>query len=341
MSERHLATRKGPVNFPTFIPVTTFGDRYPLDKLIQPYLPRVAPAVMVSAFYAKQLTTESLRLPMMVDSGGFAALFENSRVVRDGRLGVIEKVNPEGEVERITPLDVLDLQEQVADIAFTLDFPIPPGNDEVEAHRRAELSIENAIWALHNRRRRDLPLIASIQGWDANSAREAARQLVQHEFDGFAIGGLVPRARDKDLVEEWVNAVRNELDGRPLHVFGLGKPETMAQLFELGVDSVDSSSYVKLAADGRWWGDPTLRLPNPSTTDRLHLALANLVAAAGATLPLSASALKFAPDSILRRLKQCTCSEYTKDRVGSDPQVSDPGAYPAYPLRVLRCTACG
>jgi hypothetical protein len=54
----------------------------------------------------------------------------------------------------------------------------------------------------------------------------------------------------------------------------------------MGVDSVDSSSYVKLAADGRKWSDREFRLQDPSTPELLQLAIGNLATAATAFLPL-------------------------------------------------------
>jgi hypothetical protein len=42
------------------------------------------------------------------------------------------------------PKGALDFQEKVADVAFTLDFPIPPNLDENEARRRQRLTI-NAL----------------------------------------------------------------------------------------------------------------------------------------------------------------------------------------------------
>src|SRR5213592_3397571 len=79
-SQRVLTTRRGPVRLPAYIPVTTFGDTYPLDRLLTPYLPRLAQAVMVSFHYARQME-EPPRLPLFVDSGGFASLFSDARLV--------------------------------------------------------------------------------------------------------------------------------------------------------------------------------------------------------------------------------------------------------------------
>ena len=293
---RQLTTRRGTIPFPAYIPVTTFGDKYPLDNLVRPYLPRLAPAVMVSLHYARKMDTPP-PIPLLIDSGGFAALFEGSNVVSSGDLGLLELSGEEGK-ELIHPKEVLELQEQLADVAFSLDFPIPPNTPKKEAHRRLDLTIANAHWALANRRRRDLCLYACIQAWDATSARTCARAYAQQPFDGVAIGGLVPRARDTELLLSIIEAVRQEIGDCPLHVFGLGKPQLTESLFKAGVDSVDSSSYVKLAADGRLWSDPEFRITDPSPTDRLHLALCNLATAASSPLPLSASHLAFSTYSL-------------------------------------------
>ena len=282
---RHLTTPHGTIQFPAYIPVTTFGNKYPLDALIQPYLPRLCQAVMVSHHYAKQMKQRP-RLPLLVDSGGFAALFQGSRIVEENGLGVL-KIPNDDQMERLSPLDVLEFQEEKADVAFTLDFPIPPATDPAEAKRRQRLSIANAIWALRNRRRKEMRLYACIQAWDPTSAMECARVLAEHPFDGFAVGGLVPRARDSELIDAMTEAVLEQVGGRPVHAFGLGKPETTQRLFSLGVDSVDSSSYVKLAADGRKWSDPKFRLADPSTPDLLRLAIQNLATASSTYLPLA------------------------------------------------------
>jgi helicase len=298
-TSRALKTRAGSIPLPAYIPVTTFGDTYPLDALIHPYLPRLSSAIMVSAHYARPLLTSGERfpLPILVDSGGFVSLFEKAQIQTVKGLGVLRLQHPE-KIETITPQDILQLQEDIADVAFTLDFPIPPGMALREARRRQKLTIANALWALDNRRRTDLPLFACIQAWDEASARVCAQAYKGCAFDGIAIGGLVPRAQDTSLVLAIVEAVRAELPELPLHVFGLGKPDSVERLFAAGVDSVDSSAYVQMAADGRLWSNPTYRLRDPSPTDRLHLALCNLATATGRTLPLSTAGLVFTTHSL-------------------------------------------
>jgi tRNA-guanine family transglycosylase len=281
---KELVTRRGTIKLPAYFPVTTFGHKYPLDGLLRPYLPRLAPGVMVSYHYAR-LMQEPPRLPLLLDSGGFASLLEGGSVVADGDLGVLE-FRRDTRTERTHPRELLELQEQVAEVGFTLDFPVPPGMGEAEARGLQRRTIANALWAAANRRRKDLLLFACVQGWDAASARECARAYRGCGFDGIAIGGLVPRARDMNLVRSIVDGVRAEVGQLPLHVFGLGNPDTVEALLAAGVDSVDSSSYVKLAVQGRLWGAPGQLVPDPSPVDRMQLALCNLAVATGKTLPL-------------------------------------------------------
>lgn len=287
----YLQTAHGPVRLPAYLPVTTFGEKYPLDDLVRPYLPRIAPAAMVSLHYAKQMK-ERPTLPLFIDSGGFASLFENATVVKVGNLGVLQ-INNDGELETLHPRDVLEFQEQNADVAFTLDFPIPPSMEGREARRRLKLTVANALWALDNRRRKEMLLFACVQGWDFESYIRCAKAYAKLPFDGIAIGGLVPRVSDFPTLLDIVTGVRKVLPDKPLHVFGLGKPDTVEALFQRGVQSVDSSSYVKLAADGQLWGRPGVRLPDASPAERLSIALLNLANAARTALPLSTSHFVF------------------------------------------------
>jgi helicase len=246
---------------------------------------------MVSFHYAKQMK-ERLPLPTFVDSGGFASLFENAMVHDVEGVGVLETMAG-GNAETIHPREVLEFQERHADVAFTLDFPVPPAMPLEEGRRRLRLTIANARWAIDNRRRKDMLLFACIQGWDVDSYAECAHSYAKLPFDGIAIGGLVPRRHDLDGMLRIVTAVRSAIPEKPLHVFGLGNPSTVEVLFKNGVQSVDSSSYAKLAADGRLWGDLALHLPDASPAERLQLALCNLAMATQRALPLSTSQLLF------------------------------------------------
>ena len=73
----------------------------------QRWLPRLARGVMVGLHYARQMTTPP-RLPLFVDSGGFAAIFQTSVVREERELGVLDVRPAQGVLETLTPMSVLE-----------------------------------------------------------------------------------------------------------------------------------------------------------------------------------------------------------------------------------------
>ena len=241
-----IETNHGSISFPTFMPVTTFGDKYPLDRMVQPYLKRTSQCLMVSHYYAQEMKKRP-NMPIFIDSGGFAGLFEGAEFVDHGDYACIRTKDG----EELHPLDVLHFQIKNADIGATLDFIIPPGLPEEECRRRQELTIKNALYAQKHNITGDLCLFASLQCWDEASARFCARIYAQAGFEGIAIGGMVPRAKDKEYIKNTVRAVREEAPDCVIHVFGCGNPELIPELIDAGADSFDSSSYARTAVDTR------------------------------------------------------------------------------------------
>ncbi len=243
---KEIKTKHGTISFPTFMPVTTFGDKYPLDKMVQPYLKRTSQCLMVSHYYAQEMKKRP-NMPIFIDSGGFAGLFEGAEIVEYDDYACIK--TKEG--EELNPLDVLHFQIKNADIGATLDFIIPPGLDEGECIRRQNLTIKNALYAQRHNIIGDLILFASLQCWDEASARRCARIYADACFDGIAIGGMVPRVKDLDFMKTIVRAVREEAPDCAIHVFGIGAPAVLPHLIAAGADSFDSSSYVRYAVESR------------------------------------------------------------------------------------------
>ena len=74
------------------------------------------------------------------------------------------------------------------------------------------------------------------------------------------------RLRQKEL-----SAARADL---PLHVFGVGQPDTVRAIFAAGATSCDASSCQRQAASGKSWGMDSIGDASP--LERLHLAVASL-----------------------------------------------------------------
>ena len=244
-----IETAHGTIQLPTFLPVTTFGDKYPLDKLVQPYLKRMSQCLMVSHFYAQQMKKRP-SMPIFIDSGGFASLFEGSEIVEHEEYACIKTKDG----DEIDPLQVLHFQERMADIVATLDFIIPPGIEQKEAERRLDWTIRNALYVQKQVDTKAFMLYGSLQCWDEASARKCARIYADAGFEGIAIGGMVPHAKDPEYIKNTVRAVREEAPDCAIHVFGCGNVELIPDLIRLGADSFDASSYVRSALDTRTGG---------------------------------------------------------------------------------------
>lgn len=273
-----LDTRKGRIAFPAFVPMSRLGTRGGLDARLQSALDSVARAVVVGHATFAHPKAVPPRVPAMVTSGSSALLSYGAIAARRGDLGEIQFPSRK---KSLTPEAVLAVQEESADVAFSFDFPIPFGLDPIEAFRRQDLTIGCALWAAKAKRRADLPLYACVQGWDRQSYRQCANAYRGRDIAGLAIGGLSTRADSLMNVLAIVGAVLEEADGKPVHVFNLGDPATVRALFDEGVDSVSSNSWMAMANEGRFWNSSLSRIEKPSHKDKEMLALWNLSCATG------------------------------------------------------------
>lgn len=265
-----IRSKHGDIRLPAFMPVTTFGGKYPLDSLVRPYLPRLSDCIMVSYHYAKQMKKRP-SCPLFIDSGGFAGLFEGSEFIElPDRVCIRTK---DGDL--IDPENVLAFQKEQADLAATVDFIIPPDvTDETERRRRMRLTVKNALYAREHAGDSQLMLYASLQCWDERSAAECAKVYASAGFEGIAVGGMVPHASDPEYIIRIADAVREAAPECAVHLFGCGNRTILRKLGELGIDSADSSSYVRSAVNDSAIGK--------GIHNGLHTAIRNLKDSAAA-----------------------------------------------------------
>jgi queuine/archaeosine tRNA-ribosyltransferase len=279
-----IQTRRGAIALPCYMPVTTGDPSHATDALVRPFLGRLSSAALTSYLFSRASKASPLSLPLFVDSGGFRLLEPGAWIEEDEASGTasiaFDSTCEIGQVDRLTPQALLAHQEEVAELGSTLDFPIPLSMaDQQERERRLRLTVANARWALAQASGR-VVLFGSVQGWDSASYARCARLLVEAGFQHLAIGGLVPRL---PVVAQVLAIVRAVLEVAPpgglVHCFGVGDPKVARMLFDLGVASVDSSSYVRQAVSGKRWDG--CEVPEaPSTLERGRAALANLAYAA-------------------------------------------------------------
>jgi len=165
----------------------------------------------------------------------------------------------------LKPERILEIQEKMgADIASTLDFPIQCKAMSESAN--ISRTIRNAKLAFSLKKDSEMLLFASINGYDPIVLRNAVKHLKRHgNFDGFAIGSLMPRYGNYRLLIDFILAVKLEAGETPVHVYGLGSPLVTHLLIYLGVDSFDSSYFVVAS------GKRNYSIPGYGRTEFRHL----------------------------------------------------------------------
>ena len=228
------------------------------------------PEVKTLHYWVRQSFQELGRPPdgyhplFFLDSGGFRLLF--NREVDISEFGY-----------EATQDSILQLQLAYgADIVASLDYPIPPMLDAQQVRERTEKSVVNAVRLMELLYReghtdltgkRPFPVLA-VHGQTPGQIREyiirlfkrlAETGLNQEPF-GIGIGSLVPlrTGNQADKIVLIVKAVMDTLHGKeipstfdpayiPVHAFGI-TGDMIPALTHLGVDTFDSSSYVKSAS---------------------------------------------------------------------------------------------
>lgn len=148
-----------------------------------------------------------------------------------------------------TPERTLETQRRIgADIFGTVDLPLSRDNRDIENQRRIRESTEYALAASDAHDDEGL-LFASVHGYDPETVQNTLRYLEDNgDFDGYALGSMVPIRTDYTKVTQLVLAARRATD-KHLHVYGLGGLVYQPLLLYLGVDSFDSTAFIRSAGN--------------------------------------------------------------------------------------------
>ena len=248
-----LTTPHGVVETPAFMPVGTLGS---VKGLSPQALEEAGASIMLSNLYHLALrpgidVVEELgglhafsgwRGPILTDSGGFQVFsLQTLRKITEG--GVDFRSHVDGSPVRFTPEGVVEMQRRMGvDIAMMLDECPPwPATREVVSQawdrtlgwaRRARETWEGNPGAGG--------LFGIVQGGVFRDLREtSAGQLVELDFDGYAIGGVSvgePETERYQVVEWTAPALPRD---KPRYLMGVGYPHDLAHAVVHGIDLFD------------------------------------------------------------------------------------------------------
>ena len=184
---------------------------------------------------------------ILTDSGGFQVFsLADLRKVTDE--GVRFRSHLDGSEHLLSPEKAVEIQAALgSDIAMVLDECIetPAPREAAEtAVRRTTLWAQRSRHALRELAGRNGNLaqwqIGIVQGATfADLRRESARQLLELDFPGYAVGGLAVGEPHELTCEMAAEATALLPRDRPRYLMGVGKPEQLAEYIALGVDMMD------------------------------------------------------------------------------------------------------
>ena len=253
-----LSTPHGQIETPAFMPVGTAAT---IKALTHEALEELGTTIILANTYHLYLRPGhelirklgglhqfmSWQRAILTDSGGYQ-VFSLSALRKITDEGVTFCSHLDGSEHLLTPEKAVEIQLALgSDIAMVLDECIetPAPREKAEA-----ALVRTTRWAKRARQHflANEHLYPSVTQWQfgivqgatfADLRRESARQLLELDFPGYAVGGLAV-GEPHTMTCEMTNEVTALLPAdRPRYLMGVGKPEQLADYVGLGIDMMD------------------------------------------------------------------------------------------------------
>ncbi|TAG27069.1 MAG: tRNA guanosine(34) transglycosylase Tgt [Verrucomicrobia bacterium] len=262
-----LRTRHGVIETPIFMPVGTQGT----VKGVSPVQLRElgAQIILGNTYHLNLRPTSELVAelgglhrfmgwdgPILTDSGGFQ-VFSLAKLRKMHDDGVEFQSHLDGKKLFLGPKEVMTIQANLgSDIAMVID-ECPPWPCEREATAEAcarslrwakrckAIATENGFLAAGHH------VFAIVQGSTYDDLRrEAAEQLAELDFPGYAVGGVSVGEPEPEMLKQ-VGATTPFLPiDKPRYTMGLGTPPQLLKMIALGVDMFDCVLPSRVARNG-------------------------------------------------------------------------------------------
>jgi queuine tRNA-ribosyltransferase len=263
-----LATPRGDIETPTFMPVGTQGS---VKTLTPDEVASTGARVVLGNTYHLMLrpgadTIARLgglheftrwRHPMLTDSGGFQAYSLSAAakkpLVDAGEEGFMFKSHLDGSAHALTPEHAVRVQALIgADIQMQLDV-CPPGNAERAVVEAAVARTTRwAKRALAEPRPAGQALFGIVQGSCHVDLRRAhAEELGALAFDGLALGGFSVGEPIEKMYETLMEVAPALDPQRPRYLMGVGTPRDLVTAIGAGIDMFDCVLPTRNARNGQ------------------------------------------------------------------------------------------
>jgi len=264
-----LQTDRGEIQTPIFMPVGTQGTVKTLEQRVikelkaqiilgNTYHLYLRPGNEVMSHFGGLHKFMNWDKPILTDSGGYQVFsLQDNRKINEN--GVEFRSHIDGSKHLFTPENVVDTQRIIgSDIMMVLDECVPYPSDEKYTKNSSKLSLD---WAkrcliqfkntepIYNYKQQ---LFAIIQGgMYENLRREYCQEIIEYDFNAFAIGGLSvgePNELLYDLTDLCTDYIPKD---RARYLMGVGTPENILESIERGVDMFDCVMPTRNARNGQ------------------------------------------------------------------------------------------
>jgi queuine tRNA-ribosyltransferase len=253
-----LTTPHGTIETPVFMPVGTAAT---VKALTQDALEELGAGIILANTYHLYLRPGhalirklgglhkfmSWRRAILTDSGGYQ-VFSLAELRKITDEGVRFRSHLDGSEHLLTPEKAAEIQLALgSNIAMVLDecieTPAPREIAEAALKRTTAWAARARSYFLEYSNRNGVPLqwqFGIVQGATfADLRRESARQLLQLEFPGYAVGGLAvgePHEVTCEMAAEVTALLPHE---KPRYLMGVGRPEQIPDYVARGIDMMD------------------------------------------------------------------------------------------------------
>ncbi len=273
-----LQTNHGEIQTPIFMPVGTAGSvkAVSVEELAEckaqiilgnTYHLYLRPGTDVIETFGGLHDFINWDKPILTDSGGFQ-FFSLARLTKRTEEGVKFQSHLNGSRHTFTPEKAVEIQDKLnSDIMMCLDECLAYPADYESTRESLELTTR---WAKRcydywkNETQSTNHLFGIVQGGMYEDLRvESAQALAEIDFPGYSIGGLSV-GEPKDIMLDMAEKTIPHLPyNKPKYIMGVGTPEDLVELVNLGADMFDCVMPSRNARNGKLFTSfGSINIPN-------------------------------------------------------------------------------
>jgi len=248
-----IETHRGSINTPAFMPVGTQATIK--SAFIEDIIKTGSEIILCNTYHlmirpgAERIELAgglhdfmNCKLPILTDSGGFQVMSLSKFNKIDREKGAIFQSHIDGKKFILSPEESIRIQKKLnSDIVMVMDECPKNSNDYNKIKESMKLSM---YWAKRSKDEFGLnphkALFGIVQGGLFDDLRiESLNELINIDFDGYALGGLAVGESQKEMFNVLDNIKKFLPKNKPRYLMGVGTPSDILGAVKRGIDMFD------------------------------------------------------------------------------------------------------